>query len=237
VRPEPRFAPLLAERIDLTIQYMQRGPVLCGESYPDECWMFCNAVAIAAIHLSDRVDGRDHSPFIRKWLETVKTRLTHAESGLLVSSFTHSGEPIDGPEGSSIWMIAHCLQLVDPAFAADQYRRAREAIGRQILGFGYAREWPASWQGPMDVDSGPIIPIVGASAGSSGLAVLGAAAFEDDAFLTQLLTTLDFAGFPIRGEGTLRYGASNQVGDAVLLYAMVNGPLWRKAAAAGGGEP
>jgi len=39
-------------------------------------------------------------------------------------------------------------------------------------------------------------------------------------------TTLDFAAFPIEARGELRYAASNQVGDAVLLYAAVMGPVW-----------
>ena len=87
-------------------------------------------------------------------------------------------------------MVAHCLEVVDPEFAAGQYRLAREQIGRELLGFGYAREWPPTWEGTPDVDSGPIVPMLGASAGSSGLAVLGAASFRDDAYLQELLTTL-----------------------------------------------
>ena len=106
VRAEPRFAPPLAARIDLILQYLSRGPVMCGESYPDECWMFCNAVAVAAVRMSDRVDGRDHSEFIQRWLRTVKGTLIHKESGLLVSSYSYSGQTKDGPEGSSIWMVA-----------------------------------------------------------------------------------------------------------------------------------
>ena len=71
----------LPERVDLIEQYISRGPVMCGESYPDECWMFCNAVAVAAMHMSDRLDGRDHSAFIQRWLATVKAKLIHKESG------------------------------------------------------------------------------------------------------------------------------------------------------------
>ena len=234
VRPEPRYAQPLAGRVDLLEQYLSRGPVLCGESYPNECWMFCNAVAVAAVRLSDLLDGRDHSAFIRHWLATVKLKLIHKESGLLVSSFSYDGRPKDGPEGSSIWMVAHCLRVVDPEFAAEQYRLARRQLGKEVLGFGYAREWPPTWEGTPDIDSGPIVPVLGVSAGSSGLAVLGAATFHDDAYLQQLLATLRFAGFPTTRGDELRFAASNQVGDAVLLYAMVQGPLWERAVSKGG---
>src|SRR5207249_284623 len=104
-------------------------------------------------------------------------------------------------------------------FARDQYRRARKELGRTTLGFSYAREWPVSWNGPADIDSGPIIPVFNISAGSSGMAFIGASAFEDQIFLSTLAATLDFAAFPSRRSGKLKYCASNQVGDAALLYA------------------
>jgi hypothetical protein len=39
-----------------------------------------------------------------------------------------------------------------------------------------------------------------------------------------------FAACPSRRGGRLRYCASNQVGDAALLYAAVLGPVWEKVA-------
>ena len=207
---------------------MEAGPVLCGESYPDECWMFCNTVALAALRMADVLEGTDHSAFCRQWVAMAKRKLVHAPSGLLVSSFSLRGDVMDGPEGSSIWMVAHCLELVDEGFARDQYGRARKELGRTLLGFGYAREWPVTWRGPMDIDSGPVIPGIEASPGASGLAVLAASSFGDREFLSSLITSLEAFGFPHQRNGELKYCASNQVGDAVLLYAMVQGPLWQK---------
>jgi hypothetical protein len=218
----------LRRRVDEMVRRMEAGPVLCAESYPDECWMFCNTAALAAIRLSDRLDGTDHDAFFRKWIATAKAKLVDPKTGILVSSFTLDGQPHDGPEGSSIWMSAHCLQIVDADFAADQYRRARKELGRDILGFGFAREWPATWVGQQDVDSGPVVPLLGVSAGSSGLALLGSRSFDDDEYFRELQTTMDFAAFPTEREGRLRYCASNQVGDAVMLYAASLGPLWQK---------
>lgn len=218
----------LAERVRLMVKRMERSSVLSAESYPDECWTFCNTVALAAIRIADVLDGSDHTRLIRAWIDAARARLVHPETGLLVSSYTLSGRPMDGPEGSSIWMAAHCLQLMDEDFAADQYARAKRELARTVLGFGYAREWPPSWRGPMDVDSGPVIPFLEVSAGASGLAFVGAAAFGDIPYLTSLHATLDFAAFPSEDKRGLRYLASNQVGDAVLLYSGVLGPLWRK---------
>jgi len=96
------------------------------------------------------------------------------------------------------------LQIVDPEFPRDQYARARRHLARKILGFGVAREWPPGLPARQDIDSGIVIPVIDASAGSSGLAVLAAAAFGDETFLRPLLRSLEIAGFPSRDEGRLR---------------------------------
>ena len=46
--------------------------------------------------------------------------------------------------------------------------------------------------------------------------------------LETLLRSLALMGFPTEDKETLRYEASNPVGDAVLLYGMVEGPLWTR---------
>ncbi|MBI2898208.1 MAG: hypothetical protein HYY06_31955, partial [Deltaproteobacteria bacterium] len=56
----------------------------------------------------------------------------------------------------------------------------------------------------------------------------GASAFGDDAYLAGLVASLDLAAFPVDDKGGRRYAASNQVGDAALLYALVQGPLFRR---------
>jgi hypothetical protein len=226
VEEKPEYMEELARRVEMIRAGMEAGPLLCAESYPDECWMFCNAAALVALKMSDALSGGDHGPFFERWLATAKERLTERQTGLLVSSFTLDGRVLDGPEGSSIWFVAHCLALIDEPFARAQYEKSREELAGGLLGFGYAREWPASYQGPPDIDSGPIIPWLEASAGSSGQTFMAAAQFGDDAWLKELLAALELAGFPVTRDGGRRYCASNQVGDAVLLYSMVQGPLW-----------
>ena len=147
-------------------------------------------------------------------------------TGLLVSSFTLDGRPKDGPEGSSIWMTAHCLQLIDEEFAADQYRRARKELGREVLGFsatpenGRSRGWGRkTWTRGRSSHPGRQCRVERAG-------LPGRRAFDDRAYFRGLQASVDFAAFPSEHEGRLRYCAGNQVGDAVLLYAAVLGPLW-----------
>jgi hypothetical protein len=225
------YKPLLAERINLIIQGWQRSPQMALESYPDECWTFDHVIALAAIRTSDYLDGGDHTQLIHDWVTMARQKLVDPVSGLLISSYTLDDSPLIGPEGSSLWMIAHALQWVDQDFARDQYNRARRELGATTLGFSYAREWPDSWPGPADIDSGPIIPGFKISAGSSGMAFIGASAFGDAPFLAMLNSTIDFSGFPSRKQGGLKYCASNQVGDAALLYAATLGPVLQKVIA------
>ena len=229
VSDDPRWRESLQERVALVEAQMESGPALSAESYPDECWTFCNTMALAALRVSDGVLGTDHSAFGARWVAIARERLLDPATGMLVSSYRYDGTHLDGPEGSSIFHSAHALLLVDEAFARDQYARARDALGQEVAGFGYAREWPASRVGPTDVDSGPIVPFFDASAGASGHALVAAAAFGDRPFLASLLASLEVAAAPVRDDTGLRYGASNLVGDAVILYALVQGPAWARA--------
>ena len=229
LQEEPDYKQPMTERLKLIEERWRGNPIMAAESYPDECWTFDHAVALAAFKVADRLDGTDHTALCRRWIAIAKAKLVHKESGLLVSAYETDGTPIYGPEGSTIWMVAHCLQVVDEPFARDQYERARKELGRVVLGFGYCTEWPASWQGPCDIDSGMVIPVFQVSAGSSGMAFMAASSFHDWNFLRSLNATLDMAAFPSRRNGQLKYCASNQVGDAALLYASVLGPLWEKA--------
>jgi hypothetical protein len=226
VEEKPAYQPLLADRVNGMVARFQKSKQLLLESYPDECWVFDHGVALDAIKMADQLDGTDHSKLIRDWLAMARQRLVDPKSGLLISACQMDGTPIYGPEGSSIWMVAHSLQLIDVDFARDQYERARRQLGAVTLGFGYAHEWPTNWKGDPDIDSGPIIPWFEISAGSSGMAFIGASSFNDEPYLASLAATVEFAGFPMRKDGRLKYCASNQVGDAALLYAATLGPLW-----------
>jgi hypothetical protein len=222
------YKTLLTERINIMTDEFARSPHLILESYPDECWMFDHCLALDAMKMADYLDGSDHSKLIHDWIAMAKQKLIDSESGLLLASFTTDDVPLGGPQGSTLWMVAHALQILDADFARDQYQRARKQLGEITLGFGYAHEWPATWKGPANIDSGPIFPVFNISAGSSGMAPIGASAFEDETFLKSLASTLNFAAFPSRHKSQLKYCASNQVGDAALLYATTLGPLWQK---------
>ncbi len=232
----PRYRILYRRRVELITRRMTPHPTLSAESYPDECWTFCNAIALTAIRIGDLLDGTDHKALLNDWIQAAQRLLTDESSGLLISAYTLDGRPTSsgaGPEGSTIWLVAHMLQVVAPEVARDQYDRARKALGRTILGLGWSLEWlPAAGTEP-DVDSGALVPGILASTSASGLALIASRAFGDAPYHDALRRSLVLAG-PQERDGRLRYAASNLVGDAVILYGLVNGPLWETISLRGG---
>ncbi|MBL4686977.1 MAG: hypothetical protein JKY37_20445 [Nannocystaceae bacterium] len=131
-------------------------------------------------------------------------------------------------------MTAHNLLVLDPQFAHEQYELAKTQLGSGFAGFAWAREWPADSGFPgrrqLDVDSGAVIPVLGASPGSSGMMLLGAAAFGDRPQRDALMRSIHLAAFPDRVRGGTEFAAAGVIGNAVVLYALRFGPLWRRLA-------
>ena len=178
--------------------------------------------------IADYLDGTDHSAFLQDWVNTARKKLIDKKTGLLVSQSSFHGVQIEGPEGSTIWVTIHFLRLIDEDFAKEQYLLAKKHLRRSLFWFGYAREWPDGHKGHLDIDSGIVIPIMEGGIISSGLTFVAASSFKDTEFLSEMWTTLNLIGFPIEEDGILRFGSSNQLGDAALLFSMVLGPAWER---------
>ncbi len=226
VEEKPAYRAEMAARLAAMSARMTASPLRSDPSYPDDCWTFDHAVALAAMKVGDRLDGTDHSGLIGAWLAIAKARLEDPRTGMLVSDYRLDGSFRDGPEGSSIWLVTSMLAVIDEPFARAQYELARGQLAHSIAGFGLAREWPRGEGGRTDIDSGLQLPVVEASPSSSGFAIVAAATFGDRELLTRLMASLEYAGFPERDASGLHYSAGNEMGDAVLLYALTQGPAW-----------
>ncbi len=229
---EPQTRTAFQARIALIESEMRAGPLLSAESYPDEIWTFCNSFALVALRMDELTSGADHSQLTGAWIEMAKANLIDPATGMLISSYNYKGTRMDGPEGSSIWLVSTNLMLFDPEFANAQYTLAKEHLGARVANMAYAKEWPERAQGVVDVDSGPIIPGLDASASSSGFALLAATAFQDAEHEIALRRALDAADLMLALDPELAAAADNPVGESVLLYAMSFGPLWAQLAEA-----
>lgn len=208
---------------------MERAPRGSAESYGDECWTYSDAVALAGLRLSDEILGADHRALARRWVASARASFTDRRTGLLVASHSLEGVTSDGVEGSSAWMTAHALLLVDPVLAEEQWTLAREALVRRPLGFAYAREWPAETSTRVDIDSGPVVPGLGAGPASSGIAFVAAQSFGDRTLVDALRRSLEVFAVPVTRGRERWYAATGAMGHAVVTYGLGTGSAWRLA--------
>jgi hypothetical protein len=199
-----------------------------AESYPDEGWTFCHVMAHVGLRMHEVLDGADHAARRDDFLAFARGHLVHADTGMLSSEFTLRGEVHDGPEGSSLWFTTTGLQLLDPELGRSQYALARKELGRTLLGWGYAREWPEGHGAAHDVDSGPIVPGLEASASSSGLAIAASAAYGDAKWNRQLVRALGAAEAVMSVDPVLAEAADNAIGASVVSWGLGFGPLWAR---------
>lgn len=235
VADDDEIARLHRARVARVAASFQRAPTGLPESYPDEVWLFCVTNALVGVRMADRLDATDHDALIDGFLARVPS-LLHPASGLLNSELTTDGTALDGPEGSSLWLVLTNLLVLDEHLAREQYALAVEALYHQVGGLGYASEWGPDWRGPVDVDSGPIVPLFDASPSSSGFALLASRAFEDDRRHTALARSLRAADLLLVLDPRMAELAGNPMGDVIVLYALNHGPLWAKLRAVEAGQ-
>ncbi len=225
-RPDYIHRALHRQMIERCVKAMEDGPVLCGECYPDECWLWCNPLALTSIRIFDLLEGTDHSDLIHRWGKMAETKLLDPKTGLMHSAVTLHGEVIHPPEGSTIWIGAYCLQPVLPDLARSQYQRMKELLADDFLFLSYGREWPRGTRGDWDIDSG-FTPF-GMGPASTGFALVASKQMGDREFFRRLLGFLNIVGVPKYAHGRMRYLSSNLVGDATFLLAKTSGPAWRE---------
>ncbi len=182
-------------------------------AYPGSAWPVDATVAIASIRLHDKVFGARFEPTVQRWLDRAKARLDPA-TGLLPH---RDGAP--GARATSAAMMAVFLPEIDAGFARDQYLKFRAAFVTHPLGFGPAvREYPRGTTGAGDVDSGPLV--LGVSASATVVTLAAARANGDLALARALAGTGELIGVPVRTPHTKRYAfGAVPIADAFLVWA------------------
>jgi hypothetical protein len=193
------------------------------ESYPGQYWP-CDTV-VAASALADASVLLDQPA----WLATVRTWRTgpvalavDPATGLLPHRVDGGGRSLEAPRGSSqsviqaFWpTISRALDGRPDAESWSAYRR--EFVVREI-GLVGVREYPRGAAGRGDVDSGPLLLRVSASASTVTLAA--ARAVGDAALAEDLSRQAELLGLPMGWGGQRRYAlGALPVGDAFLAWA------------------
>jgi len=231
VRDDPAVARAHRDRIAALERAFARAPAGLPESYPDEAWLFCVTNALVALRLADHLDGSDHGALIARFVTQADGILREPSTGLLGSDFTAAGDMLDGPEGSSLWLVATNLRLLDEPLARAQYDGATTHLYRQLMGLGWSREWGPGWRGPVDIDSGPMVPVLAASPSASAFALGATAAFGDTPRHQALTASLRVADLLVRLDPRYAELARHPMGDVVVLHGLGFGPLWERLGA------
>lgn len=145
-------------------QTLDRGGSPFLMAYPGQAWPVDTVVAMAALRAADEATGTDHRRLIERW-RTRAVALADPELGLLPHRVdTDNGAALDGPRGSSQSIIQRFWPVLDPQGSSAAYRRFRAVFVTRELGVVGVREYPVGVEGQGDVDSGPLVRGLSASA-------------------------------------------------------------------------
>lgn len=192
------------------------------ESYPGQFWPCDTVVAASGLASAQRLmPHKEWLTTLRKWRAATEPAVDSAH-GLLPHRVTSSGAPLEGPRGSSQSIIQAFMPdvdlVLDGQLDAGRWQRFREVFVVRKLGLVGVREYPRGTAGPSDVDSGPLIAGVSASA---SVVALGAARRVGEVSLASAPDReAELLGAPI-SLGAEKYYAFGlvPVGDAFLAWA------------------
>jgi hypothetical protein len=188
------------------------------ESYKGQAWPADNILCLASLSLHDRLLPPQYKSTISTWLVRIKGKLD-AKTGMIPHCFSlYDTFGVQGVRGSSQSLI-HCfLPAIDSAFAREQFASYKNSFIQYKLGLPAIREYPLDTEGGGDVDSGPIIWDVGASA--SIVAIKAMAENHDFPLYTSIRNTIEGLGVPIEIVDSKFYlGNQLPVADAFIAWS------------------
>ena len=211
-RPE-----LLAEA-EVVRQALDRAATGVPPSYPEQYWPCDAVVAMAAVVRAHQVaDDPLDATALADWRAKLD-RLRDPVTGLLGHRIDVFGRVLQGPRGSSQAIVQAFWPDVDRAGAAQQWQRFTTTFVVREWGLVGVREYPIGDDAAGDVDSGPLIAGVSASASAVTLA---AARRNGDAVLAATLDhEAEYLGLPLQWSGERRFAFGLlPVGDAFVAWA------------------
>jgi hypothetical protein len=190
------------------------------EAYPGQAWPVDSAVALAAVRLANHLRGEQtHDDLIARWWRAVDERRDPG-TGLLphrVDAVT--GFPVEGARATSQTVALRFLREIDPAASSRDWQAFRELFASTVPGVPGIREHPRGVNLPGDVDSGPLV--MGLTASASVVAIGDAVLFGDRPLATALTGLAEATGMAVQVGGERRYlGGRLPVGDAFLAWSL-----------------
>ncbi|MFE7799573.1 hypothetical protein [Nocardia sp. NPDC057440] len=208
----PETAQFTADCEALAAAFDTDGPFLAA--YPGQAWPVDGVVAVAVLRLHDRIVGSRFEPVIAQWLTSARAHLDPT-TGLL----PHQATPLkEGARGSSQAMIQRFLPEIDAPWARQQYSAFRRIFVDTPLGLPGVREYPHGHNGAGDVDSGPLI--LGVSASATVVTIGAARVHGDQSFAGPATSLGESLGIPVTLGDSKRYAfGALPIGDAFLAWS------------------
>jgi len=172
IQREERRSPIYVKRFELNCKLLAEAytksetPYL--ESYTDQTWPADNVIGMASIGIHDKILSPKYEGLTADWLKQVKKNLDPNTGLIPHKSSASKGESIEGARGSSQSLILNFLPEIDRKFANDQFTLYKALFLDYRLGLPGIREYPKGTAGLGDVDSGPVVWGIGASASIVG---------------------------------------------------------------------
>ncbi len=208
-----------ATAIDAALRTSRTG-FLAG--YPQQYWPCDTVVAAGSLaRAAALLDEPRWLTTLGTWRATISGSIDH-RTGLLPHRVDVDGRALDGPRGSSQSIIQafwpDVSRALDGGVDLATWARFREAFVVRKVGLVGVREFPRGSSGQGDVDSGPLI--FGVSASASAVSLAAARAVGDEHLADDLVREADLLGLPLSWAGQRRYGFGVlPVGDAFLAWA------------------
>jgi hypothetical protein len=193
-------------------------PAYLGQSWPVD-----SVVAVAALALHDRLLPPRFAGTVAAWRAAALERLDPATGLLPHRVDPRDGSLLEGARGSSQSIINRFLPEIDPGWGRGHYARFRALFVDAPFGLPGVREFPPGVASGGDVDSGPLVAGLSASA---TVVTLGAALRHGDRALAEpLVNAIEFVGLPLELGGGKRYMLGLlPVGDAFLVWSKTAQP-------------
>ncbi len=159
-------------------------------SYPGRAWPADAVLCASSLALHDKLFEPTYQELIQQWVVRVKSHLD--SNGLIPHEvIPATGKIIEEARGSSQSLMLAFLRDVDDEFFHDQFVRYKEHFFDSRLGLIGIREYPVGRYGLGDVDSGPVVLQMGASATIVGLYAIS---YTGDAATIKLYRELEALG-------------------------------------------
>ncbi len=189
------------------------------QSYAGSAWPADAVVAMASLSQHDKLFQPRYQETLRRWLVRVEGLLDTTTGLIPHAVHPDNGSVLQGARGSSQGLMLCLLPQIDSGFAATQFTNYKRWFSTTWLGLPAIREYRHGKEGGGlgDIDSGPVLFGVGASASIVGIGAMRANG--DSCLAEQMVQTIDGLGFPWSGGGERWYlFGAEPMADAFLAW-------------------